>query len=142
MIPPNPVNISENAEIIVNCTIIGHHINWKVNNEPISDFPHPGFYASKISMPMNGTPNMCFGQLRITGSRENNGTMITCVASQLISNNFTVAESKPVLILVQGTHKHLRPVRTDARARVQPRLNSDRSRPHSICRDPVLANPG
>ena len=47
------------------------------------------------------------------------------------------ADNKPVSVDVV-----LRPVRTGSRTRVQPRLNSDRLCLYSICRDPVLANPG
>lgn len=106
---PMAINISANEETKMNCTVIGDHINWKINGTPLAGDKHAGFYYShQSSVLLDETTNIRTGQLRIRGLNTTNGTMVTCVASQVIdSEHFTVAESEPALILVQGTVKAL-----------------------------------
>lgn len=103
------INISANEETEMSCTVIGDHINWKVNGTPLVGDKHAGFYYShQLSILLDEATNKRMGQLQIKGLNTTNHTMVTCVASQLIdSEHFTVAVSEPALILVQGTVKAL-----------------------------------
>ena len=88
----------------MNCTVIGDHINWKIDGEPLVGDEHAKFSYSYQSINLlNEAANKRIGQLRIVGlNTTSNGTMVTCVVSQLRNTLFSVAVSKPALILVQG----------------------------------------
>ena len=106
---PMAINISANDDSKMNCTVIGDHINWRVDGEPLVGDEHAGFfYSHQSSVLLDEATNKRMGQLTIRGLNTTNGTMVTCVASQLIdSEHFTVAESEPALILVQGIVKSI-----------------------------------
>lgn len=100
--PPNSVNISENEETFLYCTVIGEHINWWANNTPVQDFVALGFDDSSLPEVVNVSTNEQIGKLKIRGSKKINGTMITCHVIMYSGVEPTDAESKPALILVQG----------------------------------------
>ena len=97
------INMSVNEETVMSCTAIGDHINWNVNGDPLLGDEHAGFFYSHQSLILlDGATNRRMGQLTIRGLTTINGTMVTCVASQLIESKHSVAVSDPALVLVQG----------------------------------------
>ena len=100
---PKSVNISENEETFINCTVIGDHINWKANNTPVKDLSSLGFDDSFLPLVINESRHERKGMLKIRGSQSINKTTITC-HTILPGGNRSHAKSKPALIQVQGMH--------------------------------------
>ena len=103
------INISINEEAVMSCTVNGDHIHWKINSEPLVGNEHTGFYNySQSIFLLDGATNERIGQLTVRGlTTISNGTTVTCIASQLRDSLFSVAVSKPALILVQGIVKSI-----------------------------------
>ena len=103
------INMSVNEEAVMSCTVIGDHINWKINGEALVGDEHAGIsYSHQSSVLLDKAANKRIGHLRIMGLNNTNGTVVQCVASQLIDSNlFSAATSNPALILVQGIVKNI-----------------------------------
>ena len=102
--PPRSVNISLNEVAVFNCTAIATFIIWRVNGEPVANIRSKGFDDKALIVTVNETQNLRMRTLRVVGSPDSHNVSITCVALLQISgtNNFSVAQSEPALILVQG----------------------------------------
>ena len=100
---PKSVNISENEETFINCTVIGDHINWKANDTPVQDLSNLGFDVSNLPLLINESRHERKGMLKIRGSKNINKTTITCYTI-LPGGDRSHAKSKPALIQVQGMH--------------------------------------
>ena len=101
------INISVNEEAVMSCTVNGDHIHWKINDEPLVGNEHTEFYYLQSTyFLLDDATNKRMGQLTIRGLNTiSNGTMVTCIASQLRDSFFSIAVSNPALILVQGIVK-------------------------------------
>ena len=99
------MNISENDEVFLYCTVIGDHINWKANDTPVKDFVALEFDDNDLPRIINKSSNVRIARLKIQGSSHTNETNVTCHVAQWHQKEMrlTTAASDPALIRVQGT---------------------------------------
>ena len=80
------------------CTAVGNTITWKANGQQIDE----GERVVIITVVVNDTLSIRMSTLKLTASSTDNTTNITCFAASF-SPDVTFAESRPVLLLVQGS---------------------------------------
>ena len=101
-IPPRAVNVSVNEVAEFNCTAVANTFIWQTNGQQIDE----GNVVKITNALVNGAQNIRISTLKLTVTSTNDTTNITCTATlairQMKSVTLTIADSDPVLMLVQG----------------------------------------
>ena len=93
------MNAGLNETVNFTCTAIAEEIRWQVNKTTITaDLRSRGFDDSSALVTLNATQQLQTSTLKVFGSADNNGTIITCVVFFFIS--FSSKESEAALLLV------------------------------------------
>ena len=98
IVPPQPVNTSINEVAGFNCTAIANVIIWKANGITLQDTNQIEIFETA-----NALQGIYMSVLTMSVSSVDNATNITCIAATIKNSMTAVNESKPVLLLVQGT---------------------------------------
>ena len=100
------MNTALSKVAVLNCTGIATVIDWLVNGQPIDDtLRRKGFDDFTPLVTLNKAQDLRLNTLNVTGSSDNNGTNVSCVATLISSTIRPIARSEPALILVQGIQK-------------------------------------
>ena len=93
------MNARLNETVNFTCTAIGEEIRWQVNRATITtDLRSEGFDDSSAPVTLNATQQLQMRALKVFGSADNNGTIITCVA--VFFSPLSSDESEAALLLV------------------------------------------
>ena len=102
IIPPKSMSIVVNRTATFTCTAVAGEIEWQINGQPGDDEDnrHRGFNDELIPLTtLNATQNLRTRTLSAFGSKDNNGSNITCIA-YFLSPPFSTVISEPVVLLV------------------------------------------
>ena len=94
--PPESVNITFNEVAVINCTSTAPVILWEVDGHSIQQF-------SNITESKTETmQNLHTKKLWVTGTPDNDGIQVVCLALLYVNGALLTIASEPALIRVQG----------------------------------------
>ena len=102
-VPPMDTNVTTTENIILTCTASGFpvpSISWTHNGTAVNE-------SISINITEQDEDRMTLSMLTVTGAVINDSGQYECSATSPIGN-FSIVESGPVLVLVQGKHLFLR----------------------------------
>ena len=102
--PPKSVNAVLNITVPFTCTAIAIDIAWEVDGEIITpDLRNRGFDDSSPLITLNSTQNLRMSTIAVSGSADNNGSNITCLAVSLSAPFIVKSEPAVLLVFNPGT---------------------------------------
>ena len=94
--PPQSVNITLNKVAVINCTSTAPVILWEIDGYGVQQF-------SNITESETETvQNLHTRKLWVTGSPDNDGVQVVCLALLYVNGELETKASEPALIRVQG----------------------------------------
>ena len=94
------MNIAVNGTAKFTCTAVAAEIEWEVNGQPVDDhLKSRGFNDDAVPLTLlNATQNLRTRTMSVSGSADNNGSNITCVAYFIFP--LSIMKSDPAVLLV------------------------------------------